>query len=155
MSKREINPETTMKAEPPQLESGRALTLLFRGARLRCPHCGGGPLFTRWLIMRESCPGCHLILDRGEVDYFLGGYTVNFIVAELLIVLGGAAAIVFTWPEVPWTLITWGLVVLMILAPIFFYPFAKMLWLAVDLVFRPLTPADLVGNGENNGRSEE
>ncbi len=104
MSKREINPETTMKAEPPQLESGRALTLLFRGARLRCPHCGGGPLFTRWLIMRESCPGCHLILDRGEVDYFLGGYTVNFIVAELLIVLGGAAAIVFTWPEVPWTL---------------------------------------------------
>ncbi len=99
--------------------------------------------------MRERCPRCHLILDRGETDYFLGGYTVNFIVAELVVVLGGAASIVLTWPDVPWTLITWTLVVLMVLAPILFYPFAKNLWLALDLIFRPVTLADLAGHGEN------
>jgi hypothetical protein len=98
--------------------------------------------------MRETCPGCHLILDRGETDYFLGGYTVNFIVAELLIVLGAAAGIVFTWPDVPWTLITWALVVLMIIAPLAFYPLSKSLWLALDLIFRPVTLGDLAGHGE-------
>jgi len=112
--------------------------------------------------MRSVCPGCHLILDRGEDDYFLGGYTINFIVAELLIVAGGAASIVFTWPDVPWRLITWALILLMVLAPVFFYPFAKTLWLAVDMILRPLTLADLAeqgehqrfGEGEDQGFSE-
>ena len=99
--------------------------------------------------MRKICPDCLLTLDRGEADYFLGGYTINFVVAELLIVLGGAASIFITWPDVPWRLITWTLVVLMVLAPVFFYPFAKTLWLALDLVFRPVTLADLAGHGEN------
>jgi hypothetical protein len=101
--------------------------------------------------MKAVCPACQLILDRGENDYFLGGYTVNFIVAELLIVLGGAIGIVLTWPNVPWSLITWTLVLLMIIAPLVFYPFAKSLWLAVDLIFRPLTLGDLAGHGENTG----
>jgi hypothetical protein len=104
--------------------------------------------------MRPSCPGCHLILDRGEPDYFLGGYTVNFVVAELLIVLGGGVGIVLTWPEVPWTLITWSLVFLMVVAPVVFYPFSKTLWLAMDLIFRPVTLADLEGHGENTGYSD-
>ena len=99
--------------------------------------------------MRLICPGCQLILDRGEEDYFLGGYTVNFVVAELLIVLGGALSIVLTWPDVPWSLITWALIVLMVLAPVIFYPFAKTLWLAIDLIFRPVTPGDLAGHWEN------
>lgn len=101
--------------------------------------------------MRRSCPGCQLILDRGEEDYFLGGYTVNFVVAELLIVLGGALSIVLTWPDVPWDLITWALILFMVLAPVAFYPFAKTLWLAMDLIFRPLTVGDLAGPGESAG----
>jgi hypothetical protein len=99
--------------------------------------------------MKKTCPVCQLILDRGEPDYFLGGYTVNFVAAELIIVLGGALSILLTWPDVPWTLITWALVVLMILAPIVFYPFAKTLWLGLDLVIRPLRLGDLDGHGEN------
>ena len=103
--------------------------------------------------MKPTCPDCHLLLDRGESDYFLGGYTINFVIAELLIVLGAVAGIVLTWPQVPWTLITWALIVLMIVAPVLFYPFSKTLWLAVDLMFRPLTLGDLAGHGENLGDS--
>ena len=99
--------------------------------------------------MKPACPSCHLLLDRGEPDYFLGGYTVNFVVSELIIVTGAAAGIVFSWPDVPWRLITWALVTLMLVAPVVFYPFAKTLWLAADLVFRPLTLGDLAGHGEN------
>lgn len=127
------------------------MTHLFRGALLRCPNCGHGHLFRQWVKMRRSCPGCQLILDRGEEDYFLGGYTVNFVAAELLIVLGGAVSIVLTWPDVPWTLITWALILLMIFVPVAFYPFAKTLWLAIDLILRPLTLGDLAGHGENTG----
>ena len=138
------------QGDPVQLNARRAATLLLRAARLRCPNCGAGPLFRRWLKMSRTCPGCHLLLDRGEPDYFLGGYAINFVAAELLIVLGAAAGLVLTWPDVPWSLITWTLVVLMIMAPVAFYPFAKTLWLAVDLAIRPLTLDDLEGHGENH-----
>lgn len=99
--------------------------------------------------MRRSCPGCHLILDRGEPDYFLGGYVINFVTAELTIALGAVVAVVVTWPEVPWDGIKWALIALMVPVPILSYPFAKTLWLAVDLLFRPPTLADLEGHGEN------
>ena len=99
--------------------------------------------------MESTCSGCHLILDRGEHDYFLGGYTINFIAAEFLIILGAAGSIILTWPDVPWSLITWSLILLMFLAPVFVYPFAKTLWLAIDLIMRPLTLGDLAGHGEN------
>jgi uncharacterized protein (DUF983 family) len=93
--------------------------------------------------MRERCPSCHLRLDRGEADYFLGSYTINFVVSELLIVLGAALGIVLSWPHVPWTLLTWSLALMVVVAPIIFYPFAKTLFLAADLIFRPLTEKDL------------
>jgi uncharacterized protein (DUF983 family) len=135
--------------DPIQLSPTRAVVFLWRALRLRCPHCGGKPLFTRWVKMRSACPSCHLLLDRGESDYFLGGYTINFVVSEILIVVGAGAGIFLSWPDVPWRLITWSLVGLMLVAPVLLYPFAKTLWLAIDLVFRPLTLKDLAGHGEN------
>lgn len=99
--------------------------------------------------MRETCPRCRLKLDRGEEDYFLGGYTVNFVAAELFIVGVALAAILWTWPEVPWTAIEWGLYAVVVPLPVLTYPFAKTLWLAADLTFRPVTLADFEGHGEN------
>jgi uncharacterized protein (DUF983 family) len=124
-------------------EPARSTTLLWRGARLKCPNCGSGPLFRQWVKMRGSCPSCHLLLDRGEADYFLGSYTINFVVSELLIVVGAALGIVLSWPDVPWRTLTWGLALMVAVAPILFYPFAKTLFLATDLIFRPLTEEDL------------
>ncbi len=105
--------------------------------------------------MKPTCPSCHLFLDRGEEDYFLGGYTINFVGSELLIVAGAGVAIVLSWPEVPWRLITWTLMGLMVVAPVFFYPLAKTLFLAIDLIFRPVTLKDLSGHGENAPARED
>jgi hypothetical protein len=103
--------------------------------------------------MVPFCPRCYLKTDRGEHDYFLGSFTINFVVAELLIILGGLLGIVMTWPDVPWDHLKWTLMALMIPTPVVFYPFAKTLWLAVDLTFRPLTLKDLEGHGENLPKS--
>jgi hypothetical protein len=102
--------------------------------------------------MRPTCPGCSLKLDRGENDYFIGALVVNFVSAELVVVLGGFIVVLATWPDVPWAALKWGLMALMVPVPIFFYPFAKTLWLAVDLTFRPVTWNDLEGHGENRPR---
>jgi hypothetical protein len=99
--------------------------------------------------MRDTCRRCHLRLDRGEADYFIGAYTVNFVTAEILICVGALAGILATWPDVPWTLLKWGLMVTMIPVPVLFYPFSKTIWLAIDLTFRPATVSDLQGHGEN------
>ena len=99
--------------------------------------------------MRESCPRCHLILDRGEPDYFLGGYVVNFVTAEFTIAFIAFGVVLATWPEVPWTALKWGLIATMIPAPFVTYPFSKTVWLGIDLSLRPPTLKDLDGHGEN------
>ena len=141
-------------SDPIQLDPKRASRILFRGLRRRCPNGGGGPLFRRWIVMAPTCPSCHLKLDRGEADYFIGGVLINFVVAELLICAGALAGILLTWPDVPWGWLQVYLLLLMVPTPLVFYPWAKTLWLAVDLIFRPVTLADLEGHGENVTRLE-
>jgi uncharacterized protein (DUF983 family) len=151
-------PAPTIQFTPPdpqELSLSRFWRHLFRGSRRQCPNCGKGGLFRRWLIMRETCPRCHLQFDRGEPDYFIGSFTVNFITAELLICAGALAGIVLTWPDVPWEALKWGLMAAIIPIPALFYPFAKTIWLAVDLTFRPPTPADFAGHGENLSADED
>ncbi|MDT8367874.1 MAG: DUF983 domain-containing protein [Longimicrobiales bacterium] len=140
---------TPAPATPPRVGLPRVLVHAARALRLRCPHCGGGPLFRRWVRMRDTCPRCHLVLDRREPDYFLGGYVVNFVGAELMIAAIALGAILMTWPAVPWTPIKWSLLVVMVPFPLVTYPWAKTLWLGIDLTLRPPTLADFAGHGEN------
>jgi hypothetical protein len=92
--------------------------------------------------MRESCPACHLRLERGEQGYIVGAYMFNIIAAELLFALLAVAVVLATWPSPPWTALQWGGAALMIAAPLVSYPFSKTLFLAFDLVFRPAGPED-------------
>ena len=134
---------------PQELSLVRLGRHLGRAALRRCPNCGSGGLFRRWLLMRDVCPGCDLRLDRGESDYYIGSFTVNLVTAELMICALGLAGILMTWPDVPWDALKWGLMGAMVPLPAFFYPFAKTLWLGVDLTFRPPTLNDFAGHGEN------
>jgi len=147
-----MKPQPVRAESPPvprELQLSRALRHIGRAMLRRCPNCGSGGLFSKWVKMRSSCPGCYLKLDRGEPDYFIGSFVVNFVTAELLIILGGLAAILMTWPDVPWDALKWGLMLLIAPVPVLFYPFAKTLWLAVDLTFRPPTLLEFEGHGEN------
>ena len=130
-------------ADASELSTARAGRILWRGFRLRCPHCGGGGILDGWFKLKHQCPTCGLVLDRGESDYFLGAYLVNLVAVELIltgimVVIGIATA-----PDVPWTLLTWGGVVFAVVAAIGCYPLTKVLWLAFDVILRPVTREEL------------
>ena len=103
-------PVRTTETELEVPSVARALRLLGRFLRLRCPHCGGGPVLARWRVgrpwgvIRDRCPACHFRFERSDDGYF-------------------SAA--------------------MLLFPLLFYPVSKVLWLTIDVMLRPVTPAEL------------
>lgn len=127
----------------PELSAGRALRILGRGLRLRCPYCGGRGIFASWSKLARRCPNCGLVLDRGESDYFLGAYLVNLVAVELVVTAVLVAVGLATRPDVPWTALTWGGVALALVAAVGCYPFTKSLWLAFDVILRPVTEEEL------------
>jgi uncharacterized protein (DUF983 family) len=118
--------------------------LLGRALLLRCPNCGGGNLFEGFFRMKQRCPTCGMLLERGESDYFLGGYTLNLIAVEILLALAFLIVVIVTWPNPPWDALMYGGVILSILGAVLCYPFAKTTWLAVDLIFRPTHREDFI-----------
>src|SRR4030095_15671880 len=112
-------------------------TLFGRALRRRCPQCGGGPIFRRWVTMAERCASCGLVLDRTESGYSLGGFWLNMLFAEGTTALLLVATLVATWPHPPWTLLQYGLPALALLTPVLFFPFSTTAFLALDLAVRP------------------
>ena len=123
----------------------RVVTVLGRAARLRCPHCGGGPVLQHWFRMRARCGTCGLAIERGERDYFIGSMMFNLVVSELLFAGAFIATLVIAWPNVPWDMLQWAAPLAMAAAPFILFPFSKLAWLGSDILLRPVTPDELVG----------
>lgn len=121
----------------------RARTLFSRALRLRCPVCGGRPVLLSWFTVAPSCPECGLHMDRDEPGYWIGSYTINLFATEGVFALALAAGLLLSWPGVPWTALIVGCAGLAIVVPVLLFPYSKLLYLAVDLAFRPPEPADL------------
>jgi len=117
--------------------------MIWRALTLRCPHCGGGPVLANWFHLRERCPRCKLHLHRQESDYFLGAYMIMLFIMESVFALGFLIALVVTWPNPPWAAIQWIGGVVLAAGVLLAYPFAKTLWLAIDLIFRPVSSSEL------------
>ena len=49
---------------------------------------------------------------------------------------------VATAPHVPWTFVGYAIPALAVLSPVLTYPFARAVWLAWDLAFRPVEAGD-------------
>lgn len=132
-----------------ELSVRRAVRLYSRGLTLRCPHCGKGGLLQSWLRLRPKCRGCGLRTDRGEEDFFLGGMMWNIVMAEGALLLVALLIGFLTWPDVPWAALQWGGVILMALVPFLFYPLSLTVWLASDILIRPVTPEELAWHRES------
>ena len=121
---------------------GRTARLFGRALVLRCPNCGEGPVLDGWFKLRVKCGSCGLRFQRGEHDYFVGSMMILFVMVGLF-----TYAVLFVMllatDATPWDLLENGLPVVAILAILAFFPFAKLLWLAFDLMLRPATPGEL------------
>jgi uncharacterized protein (DUF983 family) len=120
----------------------RTVVLFARALTLRCPNCGARGILASWFKLAPTCPRCHLRLERGESDYFLGGMMFNIALAEGVFIILLIVTLMVTWPRVPWSLLQYGAPAAMVLVPIILYPFSKLVWLAFDLMLRPATPND-------------
>jgi uncharacterized protein (DUF983 family) len=127
---------------PAILPRPSAVSAFWHALRLRCPACGGGPVFLRWLRISPACPSCGMRFTRGERGYWLGAYFVNLMVAETIFAAVLVLALWWTWPEPPWDGIQYALAAAMIAAPVVIYPFSHTLFLAFDLLMRPPTAED-------------
>jgi uncharacterized protein (DUF983 family) len=132
-------------ATPGQPAPSRRVTSLFiRALRLRCPHCGGRPVFVTWSHLVPNCPVCGLGFERGEQGYWLGAYFFNLMAVEIVFTVWVVGFLLLTWPTPPWDLFQLTTVVLMLIVPVAFFPYSKTLFLAFDLWVRPPSEEDFL-----------
>jgi uncharacterized protein (DUF983 family) len=131
-----------------------AATMILRAMLRHCPNCGSPGIFAGYTTLKERCPRCGLRLHRGENDYFIGAYLLNLVAVELLFALVLAVVFITTYPNTPWALLQWGGLALMLAGAILCYPFAKSLWLAADLILRPVSPEEMAWHRRDGSPDE-
>jgi uncharacterized protein (DUF983 family) len=124
------------------------LTTLGRAWRLRCPRCGQQKLFKNLISMHPSCASCGLKYER-EPGYFLGSIYVNYGLTTLLVIVGYFGLVfsgVLTFETALWVATAFTVVF-----PIFFFRYARSLWLGFDHYWDPTTvePPQQSGHEQN------
>ncbi|HTQ37510.1 MAG TPA: DUF983 domain-containing protein [Pirellulales bacterium] len=117
------------------------VTLLWRAVRLRCPVCGQGKLFRGWFTMYPRCEQCHFRFERSP-GYWLGSIFVNYGLTAL-IVTAAYFALFFT-EALPPDWIMRLLLAFCLLFPLWFFRYARGIWISVDLYFDPEPATKLV-----------
>lgn len=119
---------------PEPVETPGKGRILLRGLVKHCPRCGEHPIFTSWTEMMETCPRCGLVYEQEE-GYWVGSLTINTVVTLFGFGLAILVAAIATWPDSPVLLLIVAGIVGGIIFPIFFFPFSRTLWVALDLAF--------------------
>ena len=104
--------------------------------------------------MAERCPRCGMRFEREE-GFFLGAYVVNFGVTEgLLLVLLMTYVLVQANAAdgVPVLPVVLAAVAAAVLMPLAFYPLSRTIWVAVELVMRPLETDEEADADAHRGR---
>jgi uncharacterized protein (DUF983 family) len=106
-------------------------TLLARGWRRRCPHCGEGRIYQGWLKMHEHCPACRFkyLADQGD----LWAYLVVIDRAAFLFPLVVLIYFRLNNPDTLWFYGSSGLVLFLL---IYTFPHRNGVGLALDYYFR-------------------
>ena len=121
---------------------GESVKILLRGCLRRCPRCGDARIYRHWWVMAGRCPSCGLHFEREE-GYWTGAMAINLIVTELVFAVALVSISVATWPNIPVVpLLVVGILINAVVS-IVFYPIAKTIWVAIDLIFHPLEDDEL------------
>jgi hypothetical protein len=103
--------------------------LLGRSLRLRCPLCGMGKMFRRWILMHPTCPHCGVSFER-EPGFFLGSIYINYGLTTLIVSIAYPVLLFgYGFPETPLLI---GALAFVVVFPVLVFPWARSLWLGFD-----------------------
>jgi uncharacterized protein (DUF983 family) len=105
-------------------------------------------LFRGWFSMHERCSHCGLKFLR-EPGYFLGSIYFNYGVTAVL-VMAGYLGLYFATNVSP-DLLLWVMAAVCVVFPLWFFRYARSLWLGLDLYFDPAKEAGPAGNAPGQG----
>jgi len=104
----------------------RALRILWRGIRLRCPACGHGHLFERGLRLNATCPYCWVRFERAPGES-IGAVYITSALTALLIYGGYFAFDALLDVDFGLFAVVWAGVVLAL--NLLFYRVARAIWI--------------------------
>lgn len=105
-----------------------------RSCRLRCPRCGRGGLFNGWFRMKPHCEACGLDFWQ-EPGFYLGSIYFNYGLTALVITLTYFA--LYFGSTLSNETVLAGLSAYCILFPLWFFRYARSLWLGFDQYWDP------------------
>jgi uncharacterized protein (DUF983 family) len=104
-------------------------TIFGRGLRLACPKCGRGRVFHGWFAMNERCPQCGRLFNRAP-GYLLGSIYMNYgLTAVLMMALYFGLTFSGVLQGTPLLI---ALTAFIVLFPLWFFRYARSLWIAFD-----------------------
>jgi len=121
--------------------------MLWRRLRLRCPRCGQAPVFGGWFAMHDSCPACARKFNRAP-GYFLGSIYFNYGVTAVLMIAGYFA--VFFWRGRVTPSVLAALAAFCLAFPLWFFRYARALWIAFDERWDPWPNEEEARRGETS-----
>jgi uncharacterized protein (DUF983 family) len=125
-------------------------TVLGRGLRTKCPRCGEGPLFRRWIETHERCPACRLLYQRNYGDIW-----IYMLILDRIPILFGIALLYFGFRATNWIAVT-GFAIAMGLPLLATMRNRQGLALALDYLSRVYMPdpSDEIHGGREMSESE-
>jgi uncharacterized protein (DUF983 family) len=122
---------------------------LRRALRLRCPACGEGRPFRRWLAVERRCERCGLPIYR-ESGYFVGAIYVTYLLA-VAPVLVAFLCLPRRFPQAVYleaSIYVLAAALLVLVA----MPLGRSLWLGFDFFLDPWSADDPDISSSNAGR---
>ena len=108
--------------------------LLWRALRLRCPLCGEGKLFRNWWIINEKCAKCGADFQR-EPGFYLGSIYYNYGLTAIIIAI--AYPLLLFSGAMSNDALLYSSLAFMLLFPLWFFRYARSLWLGFDQLWDP------------------
>lgn len=126
------SPKPKVRDLPPSGRK-RIVMLLKRGVLLQCPYCSQGHIIRYPFWIEDCCPRCGYRFAP-ESGYFVGGYALNLIGAEVI----GLIVIIIILLRSNLSLYEQEAIGIgaAILLPIIFFPWSRTLWMALDLTLQ-------------------
>jgi uncharacterized protein (DUF983 family) len=125
-------------------------TLLWRALRLRCPKCGQSAVFHGWFAMPHRCAACGRLFNRSP-GYFLGSIYFNYGLTAVLVVVA-YFSLYFSELMSGKPLLA-VLTVFIVVFPLWFFRYARSLWLALDEFVDPWPNEEERRRGEGKGQA--